>query len=325
LKQGLQDISMSRSSVGWGIEVPWDTDQVIYVWFDALLNYATAINYAGFADGSDKSQFERFWPAVHLVGKDILRFHAVYWPAMLLAAGLPLPEKVFAHGWLLVGGEKMSKSKLTGIAPAQIVDHFGSDAFRYYFMRAINFGQDGSFSWEDISARYTAELANGLGNLASRLTAMLEKYCDTKVPAPGEYLAADQLIIDLLAKNATAADVAIDKYEIATAITLTKEVVDAVNLYVTEQAPWVLAKDAANEQRLHTVLYVIAEALRAIAVLHYPVMPIASTKLWEMLSASALGDLTTQKINLAGNWGQLPIGAITAKTESLFPRLAEEA
>ena len=324
LKQGLQDISMSRSSVAWGIQVPWDADQVIYVWFDALLNYATAINYAGFADGTDKTQFERHWPAVHLVGKDILRFHAVYWPAMLLAAGLPLPQTVFAHGWLLVGGEKMSKSKLTGIAPTQIVDHFGSDAFRYYFMRAINFGQDGSFSWEDISARYTAELANGLGNLASRLTAMLEKYCETKVPQPADYQPADQLIIDLVAKNASSADAAIDSFEIATAITLTKEIIDAVNMYVTEQAPWVLAKDLANTARLHTVLYVIAEALRAIAVLHHPVMPIATTALWEMLGADALGELAAQSISTAGSWGQLPVGAITAKKESLFPRLAEE-
>ncbi len=325
LKLGLQDISMSRSTVGWGIQVPWDSDQVIYVWFDALLNYATAINYAGYADGSDKAQFEKFWPAVHLVGKDILRFHAVYWPAMLLAAGLPLPRTVYAHGWLLVGGEKMSKSKLTGISPSQIIDQFGSDAFRYYFMRAINFGQDGSFSWEDISARYTAELANGLGNLASRLTAMLEKYCDTKVPAPGEYLPADRLIIDLVASNAKKADEAIDRFEIATAITFTKEIVDAVNLYVTEQTPWVLAKDEANKARLHTVLYVIAESLRAIAVLHHPVMPKATTLLWQMLGATAIGSIGNQLMSSAGNWGQLPVGTITEKKESLFPRLAEEA
>lgn len=324
LKQGLQDISMSRSTVGWGIEVPWDRDQVIYVWFDALLNYATAINYAGFADGSDPAKFERFWPAVHLVGKDILRFHAVYWPAMLLAAGLPMPRTVYAHGWLLVGGEKMSKSKLTGISPAQIVDHFGSDAFRYYFMRAITFGQDGSFSWEDISARYTAELANGLGNLASRLTAMLEKYCETKVPKPADYLAADQLIIDLIATNAVKADQAIDSFEIASAISYTKEIVDAVNLYVTEQAPWVLAKDPANSARLNTVLYVIAESLRAISVLHYPVMPKATNLLWEMLGASQLGQLEDQRIDSAGSWGQLPVGAITVKKEALFPRLAED-
>ncbi|MFZ9750667.1 MAG: methionine--tRNA ligase [Candidatus Nanopelagicales bacterium] len=325
LKQGLQDISMSRSTVSWGIQVPWDTDQVIYVWFDALLNYATAINYAGYADGSDPKQFKRHWPAIHLVGKDILRFHAVYWPAMLLAAGLPLPRTVYAHGWLLVGGEKMSKSKLTGISPAQIVDHFGSDAFRYYFMRAINFGQDGSFSWEDISARYTAELANGLGNLASRLTAMIEKYCDSKIPAAGNYLPADQAIIDLVAVCVKRADEAINNFAIADAISSTKEIVDAVNLYVTEQAPWVLAKDSANSDRLNTVLYVIAESLRAIAVLHHPVMPKATSLLWEMIGATAIGTLSSQLISKAGDWGQLPVGAQTEKKESLFPRLAEEA
>ena len=179
IRQGLVDISMSRSSVSWGIPLSWDPSQVTYVWFDALLNYATAVGYGADPDSVDGRRFARVWPPdVNLVGKDILRFHAVYWPAMLMAADLAVPRTVFAHGWLLVGGEKMSKSKLTGIAPSQIVDHFGSDAFRYYFLRAIQFGSDGSFSWEDMSARYNAELANGLGNLASRATAMVGKYCD---------------------------------------------------------------------------------------------------------------------------------------------------
>ena len=159
--------------------MPWDDTHVVYVWFEALLNYVTAVGY-----GVDDEQFQRRWPAVQLVGKDIARFHAVIWPAMLMAAGLPVPVKVFGHGWLLVGGEKMSKSKLTGIAPHQITDTFGSDAFRYYFLRAISFGQDGSFSWEDLSARYQAELANGFGNLASRVVAMVSRYRDGLVPAP---------------------------------------------------------------------------------------------------------------------------------------------
>ena len=180
---GLTDLSISRSSFAWGIPIPWDTSQVTYVWFDALLNYATAVGY-GEDDPALSRQFDSTWPAdVHLVGKDILRFHAVIWPAMLMAAGLPLPGKVFAHGWLLVGGEKMSKSKLTGIAPSQITDHFGADAFRYYFLSAIPFGHDGSFSWEHMSAVYTSELANGLGNLASRVAAMVGKYFDGTLPA----------------------------------------------------------------------------------------------------------------------------------------------
>ena len=161
LEGEVQDLSISRSTFDWGIPVPWDTKQVIYVWFDALLNYATAVGLGDEAGSEGAAKFAQTWPAdVHLVGKDILRFHAVIWPAMLMAAGLPLPKKVFAHGWLLVGGEKMSKSKLTGIAPSDITDHFGVDAFRYYFLRAIPFGSDGSFSWEDMGARYTSELAN---------------------------------------------------------------------------------------------------------------------------------------------------------------------
>ena len=166
--------------------MPWDESHVIYVWVDALLNYATAVGY-----GSDPEEFARRWPAYHVVGKDILRFHAVIWPAMLMAAGLEVPHGVFAHGWLLVGGEKMSKSKLTGIAPTEITDVFGSDAYRFYFLSAIAFGQDGSFSWEDLSARYQAELANGFGNLASRTTAMLERYFEGIVPPPGAYTDAD--------------------------------------------------------------------------------------------------------------------------------------
>ena len=182
VRSGLQDLSISRSTFDWGIPVPWDPEQVVYVWFDALLELRDR-RRARRRRGPGAAQFAPTWPAdVHLVGKDILRFHAVIWPAMLMAAGLPLPRKVFAHGWLLVGGEKMSKSKLTGIAPAQITDHFGSDAFRYYFLRAIQFGSDGSFSWEDMTARYTSELANGLGNLASRVAAMVGRYFDGVLP-----------------------------------------------------------------------------------------------------------------------------------------------
>src|SRR4051812_20386513 len=182
VESGLQDLSITRSTFDWGVPVPWDTSHVLYVWIDALLNYVTAIGY-----GVDEERFSSIWPAdVHLVGKDILRFHAVIWPAMLMAAGLPLPKTVFANGWLLVGGEKMSKTKLTGIPPQQITDHFGSDAYRYYFLREIAFGQDGSFSWESMAARYQSELADQFGNLASRLTSMVERYRDGVLPAPAD-------------------------------------------------------------------------------------------------------------------------------------------
>ena len=322
IKQGLSDISMSRSSVSWGIPLPWDEDQVVYVWFDALLNYITAI---GYGDDSRKEFFDHTWPAdVHLVGKDILRFHAVYWPAMLMAAGLPLPRQVFAHGWLLVGGEKMSKTKLTGIAPEAITDVFGSDAFRYYFLRAINFGADGSFSWEDMRDRYTSELANGLGNLASRSAAMIGKYFDGVLPAPGNYSNADLALQDHLAAAAADADAAMISLDFSTAIAAVRGYIEAVNGYVTTQEPWVLAKDEAKVERLATVLYTVAESLRAISVLYSPIMPRSMAALWESLgAASSVGPLADQRVTEIG-WGVLPPATEVTKPAPLFPRLPDE-
>jgi len=325
LRGGLVDISMSRSSVGWGIPLPWDEKQTVYVWFDALLNYITAVGYGQSAETDAGKLFGQVWPVdVHLVGKDILRFHAVYWPAMLMAAQLPLPKKVFAHGWLLVGGEKMSKTKLTGIPPAQIIDHFGSDAFRYYFLRAIAFGQDGSFSWEDMSARYTAELANGLGNLASRGTAMVNRYCEGKLPAAGVATAAETALSDHLTAVLAEAEAAMDRLDFSTAIVAVKGFVDAVNMYVTEQEPWVLAKDEANAERLHTVLYTICESLRAMAVLYFPLMPKTMADLWDQLgAATTIGDIADQRVGDVARWGQLPVGAPVTKGAGLFLRLEE--
>lgn len=322
IRQGLSDISMSRSSVSWGIPLPWDEEQVVYVWFDALLNYITAI---GYGDESRTGFFDRTWPAdVHLVGKDILRFHAVYWPAMLMAAGLPLPGQVFAHGWLLVGGEKMSKTKLTGIAPTAITDVFGTDAFRYYFLRAINFGADGSFSWEDMRDRYTAELANGLGNLASRSAAMIGKYYDGILPEPGPYSNADLVLQDHLARAALDADAAMLALDFSTAIGAVRGFIDAVNHYVTDQEPWVLAKDEERRERLGTVLYTIAESLRAISVLYHPIMPGSMATLWQSLGAGeSVGPLADQLVTDIG-WGRLVPGSTVAKPGQLFPRLPDE-
>ncbi len=322
LRSGLQDLSISRSTFDWGIPVPWDTEQVVYVWFDALLNYATAIGLGDEPGSAGAEKFASTWPAdVHLVGKDILRFHAVIWPAMLLAANLELPKCVYAHGWLLVGGEKMSKSKLTGISPQSIVDLVGSDAFRYYFMRAIIFGQDGSFSWEDLVARYTSELANGLGNLASRVQAMIGKYCGGKLPEPGEYQPADLAIRELLAETAKRADSGVRNFDFQGAIIGVKEFVDAVNLYVTEQQPWVVAKDPANQARLDTILYVICESLRAIATLYQPLMPKAMSQLWSDLGAEESG--LSPELASVGAWGQLKPGVVVTKGDSLFPRIEE--
>ena len=330
IRGGLQDLSISRSTFDWGIPVPWDPSQVVYVWFDALLNYATAVGLGDEPPMPGAETFATTWPAdIHLVGKDILRFHAVIWPAMLLAAGLPLPGQVFAHGWLLVGGEKMSKSKLTGIAPEQIIDHFGVDAFRYYFLRAIQFGQDGSFSWEDMTARYTSELANGLGNLASRATAMVGKYFDGVLPAAGAMANADLALADDLLTAVQDADAAYERLDFSEGIGAVKGFVDAVNLYVTEQEPWALAKradDPVARERLATVLYVTCESLRAIAVLHNAVMPGAMGRMWEAIGAAeGLGALADQPLGEASRWGQLPAGVRVTKGPALFPRLPEEA
>jgi len=301
LESGVRDLSISRSTFDWGIPVPWDTDQVIYVWFDALLNYATAVGLGDAPDSDGGKKFAKTWPAdVHLVGKDILRFHAVIWPAMLMAAGLPVPGKVFAHGWLLVGGEKMSKSKLTGIAPRDITDHFGVDAFRYYFLRAIPFGSDGSFSWEDMSARYTSELANDFGNLASRLIAMIEKYCDGVIPKP----AHNSELAMLLAQTVDVADKAICALDFQGGINAIMDYCKRVNGFVTEQEPWAIAKDPARDEELNAVLYNTADSIRALAILLHPVMPATTEILWESLGAlTTLGQLVSKRLAM------LPSGA----------------
>jgi methionyl-tRNA synthetase len=320
VRSGLSDLSISRSKerFDWGIDIPWDDQHITYVWFDALLNYITAIGY-----GSDEAKLASLWPAdVQVVGKDILRFHAVIWPAMLMAAGLPPAKQVFGHGWLLVGGEKMSKSKLTGIAPNQITDIFGSDAFRYYFMKAIGFGSDGSFSWEDLSARYNAELANGFGNLASRVIAMIKKYFDGKVPQAGDYQESDLRIQQVAASAILEANAALDKVAIHDAISKVWTLVDELNGYITEQEPWALAKDEANRDRLATVLYTTAEGLRILAVLLSPIVPKATAKLWAAIG-SELGSLSDQRIQDAA-WGKLPVGTVLGDLEVLFPRVEEQ-
>lgn len=308
VKQGLADLSISRSSFDWGIKVPWDDSHVVYVWFDALLNYITAVGY-----GVDDEQFARRWPAVHIVGKDIARFHAVIWPAMLMAAGLEVPRAVFGHGWLLVGGEKMSKSKLTGIAPNEITDTFGSDAFRYYFLSAITFGQDGSFSWEDLSARYQSELANGFGNLASRVIAMVTKYFDGHVPSA----ASDDAILDIEKRVTDAAGAAIDVFAIDKALASVWELVDALNLYITEQQPWVLAKDPADRDRLAQVLATAVHGLGTLAILLAPVLTKATARLWEAIGGE--GAVDEQPIDRAWEWTGAT--SVTPLETSLFPRI----
>ena len=295
VRQGLQDLSISRSTFDWGIPVPWDEKHVFYVWIDALLNYATA---AGF--GTDPERFARIWPAdVQLVGKDILRFHAVIWPAMLMAAGVDVPRRVFAHGWLQVGGQKMSKSKATAIHPSEIVDTFGSDAYRYYFTRTISFGSDGSFSWEHMSAVYTSELANGLGNLASRVTAMVGKYFDGVLPEPGEAGsrragAGRRAVPQPPARPTTRSSGSRStrrwvrwptSWGWSTATSPSRS-----------RGRWPRTTARPASARLATILYAAAESLRGVAVLHHAVMPRTAAALWAALGADAIGPLADQRI-----------------------------
>lgn len=314
VRSGLKDLSISRTTFDWGVGVPWDDEHVVYVWFDALLNYITAIGYGD----EDEGRFERRWPALHIVGKDILRFHAVIWPAMLMAAGLEMPRGIFGHGWLLVGGQKMSKSNLTGIAPSEITEVFGSDAFRYYFMRAIHFGQDGSFSWEDLSARYHAELANGFGNLASRVIAMVQKYFDGEIPEPGRLEEADQLVLDRARHAAAASDAAMLDIAIHEGIAQSWLLVDALNGYLTSEQPWALAK-AGERERLATVLATAVRGLGALAVLLHPVIPNATGKLWVALGGR--GELPEWPVSRAWEW---PGSGRVAALPALFPRIEQE-
>jgi methionyl-tRNA synthetase len=317
IKGGLRDFSISRTSFAWGVPLPWDQKHLCYVWFDALTNYVTAAGY-----GSDQPRFERMWPAdVHFIGKDIIRFHAIYWPAMLMAAGVEPPRQVWAHGFLLVGGEKMSKTKLTGIHPFELADHFGVDAYRYYFLREVQFGQDGSFSWESMTDRYHADLANGLGNLASRVLAMIGSYFAGRVPEP-EGAGAEADLPQVVAEAVERHDRLMEEVALSPAIGAVWDIVDRANGYLVEREPWKLAKDEGRRGELAAVLYAAGEVLRVLAVLVSPVMPDAARRLWAQLGVAER--LEDQRLPAAAVWGGLAPGTRVARGESLFPRLQEE-
>ncbi len=309
IKGGLRDFSMSRTSISWGIPLPWDESHVAYVWFDALFNYCTAVGY-----GTDEAQFKKFWPVdYHLVGKDILRFHAVFWPAMLMAAGEVPPKCVFAHGFLLVGGEKMSKTALNQIAPADLVADFGVDGFRYHFLADQRFGPDGDFSYESMAARYNADLANNYGNLAQRVLAMTDRYCEGVTPmvrANGPLVAAAELaLVDVTAHFAR-----LDYPEVCAAIA---RLIGSANAYIEDQEPWKLHKAGAEEQ-VAAVLGDCLETLRIVALLALPVVPNASTELWRRLGLTEAID--DQRFPAASVWGQGPSGTTIFAGAPLFPR-----
>jgi methionyl-tRNA synthetase len=296
------------------VPIPWDPKHICYVWFDALTNYVAAAGYA-----SDPDRFARVWPAnIHLIGKDILRFHAIYWPAMLMAGGIEPPMQVWAHGFLTVGGKKMSKTNLTGIHPFELLDQFGIDSYRYYFMREMRFGEDGNFSFESMVERHNADLANGLGNLASRVLAMLGSYFDGTVPAPvveGAESDLPSVVADAVARY--------DEHMLAVhlqpALIAVWDIVDRANHYLVETEPWKLAKDEGKREELASVLYASAETLRILAVLISPIMPAAAGRLWSQLGQTA--SLEGQRVPTSVEWGGLEVGTSTTKGESLFPRL----
>ncbi len=324
VKGGLRDLSISRANVKWGIPLPFDESQSIYVWFDALINYITAV---GYGDDARQEEFARRWPAqYHFVGKDIIRFHCVIWPAMLLAAGLPLPERVFAHGFLLTKGEKMSKSKGNAMAPADLVEKFGVDGYRYYFLREVQFGTDGSISLEAMVQRFNGDLANDWGNLCSRLFNMVGKYCDGVVPSPAAAPleeAEDTELKDIARGLFDAYDARMARLDYAGALETVWELIKRTNRYIEDSAPWNLAKSEETHARLHAVLYNALEAVRISALYTAPVMPNTSREVWQRLG---LGDIfETRDLVGESQWGRLPVGSPVVKGDALFQRIVEDA
>lgn len=319
IKPGLEDLAVSRSTFQWGIPVPGDPEHVIYVWIDALSNYITALGYGS----DDESKYEKFWPAdVHLVGKEIVRFHTIYWPIMLMALGLPLPKKVFGHGWLLMKDGKMSKSKGNVVDPVTLIDRYGLDALRYYLLREVPFGSDGTFTPESFIERINFDLANDLGNLLNRTVAMIDKYFAGVVPAlvPGA-TAYDESLQEAARTAVGKAEEALEKLEFSTALSAIWALVSRTNKYIDETQPWVLAKDEANRAALGSVMYHLAEALRIVSILLQPFLTATPQNIWVQLGLAA-GELTAW--DSAKRFGLLPPGTRVVKGDPLFPRLDVE-
>lgn len=318
IKSGLDDLCVSRTSFTWGIPVPFAPGHVAYVWIDALTNYLTAIGYL-----DDREKFERYWPAdFHVVGKEIVRFHTVIWPAILMSLGLPLPTQVFGHGWWTVEGEKMSKSRGNVIRPQEYVAEFGADAVRYFMLREVPFGQDGDFSRMGFIYRINADLANDLGNLLSRATAMINKFADGRVPEPGEVDEADKLLPELAAEVIANAEKAFDRLAFHDGLEEIFRLVGAANKYIDDVAPWSLARTEDGRRRLGTVLYNLAETVRVAACALAPVLTTGSVELWRQLG---LDDAPEKAGWEATRWGGLKPGTEVRRGDPVYPRFDAKA
>jgi methionyl-tRNA synthetase len=307
LRQGLDDISITRTSLSWGVPVPWDEQHVFYVWYDALINYATAVGF-----GSDEDGFAAWWPSAHhLIGKDILRFHCVYWPAMLLAAGVEDLPRFHVHGWLLIGGEKMSKSKLNQIAPSDLIADFGVDGFRYAMLRDNPFGPDSDFSYEHLMSRYNSDLANTFGNLLQRVTTVVGSKCDGIGPAPDPDSPLAAIVADAYAATADAWD----RVQPAIALEATWRIVRDTNEYLSEREPWKLE----SGPEVDTIMGDALEALRIATILASPAIPSSAEAAWARIGMS--GSVLDQRLPDAARWGGYPGGLTIAKGDPLFPRL----
>ncbi|GFN30519.1 methionine--tRNA ligase [Paenibacillus xylaniclasticus] len=316
IKPGLEDLAVSRTTFDWGIKVPNDPKHVIYVWIDALSNYISALGY----DTPDDELYRKFWPAdVHLVGKEIVRFHTIYWPIMLMALDLPLPKKVFAHGWWLTKEGKMSKSKGTVIDPVKLIDRYGLDVLRYFLLREVPFGSDGTFTPESFVERTNFDLANDLGNLLNRTVAMIGKYFDGVIPAyAGDVTAFDETLRNQAAESIEALESAMEKMEFSVALTALWQLVSRTNKYIDETQPWVLAKDESKRAELASAMYHLAESLRIVSILLQPFLTNAPRAIWAQLGIEA-GELTSWES--AKKFGSLPGGTRVSKGEPIFPRL----